>query len=85
MERIKARVQKLQNKAVLIKNTILLFKEATMKYLYLIFRLFKCPHKWAEYGTQDITRRSDGGTIGRTFILQCKKCGDMKFHKMGAN
>ena len=56
-----------------------------MKYIYLIFRLFKCGHKWKEYGTQDITRRTDGGTIRRTFILTCKRCGDMKFHKMGVS
>jgi hypothetical protein len=56
-----------------------------MKYLYLIFRLFKCPHKWAEHYKQDITRRTDERTIATVYILQCKRCGDMKDHKVKAN
>jgi hypothetical protein len=53
-----------------------------MKYLYLIFRLFKCPHKWMQEERIDKTRKFDSSIVSIIFVLKCTKCGRMKNHEV---
>lgn len=56
-----------------------------MKYLYLIFRLFKCSHKWVEINRYSVQYKGTGyysfefGEFGTKFIVnKCRKCGKVK-------
>lgn len=54
-----------------------------MKYLYYIFRLFfrpKCDHKFKVIERGDIS--SYGNIVGRTYHLQCTKCGIVKVENL---
>ncbi len=48
-----------------------------MKYLYYIFRLFKCPHKWESKSVINFKMRT-GEFSREVHISQCKKCGKLK-------
>lgn len=52
-----------------------------MKYLYMILRLFKCPHKWKTLAKELLTvtnnytgNKSDDGYV---VTQQCTRCGKM--------
>lgn len=50
-----------------------------MKYLYLIFRLFKCPHKDAIINKLKVTHKDDYDLKeDLVFICRCSKCGRIK-------
>ena len=53
-----------------------------MKYLYMIFRLFKCPHKWEPYKIWEVTHKPSGNCVKQTHILKCKRCGNLKNHEV---
>jgi hypothetical protein len=44
-----------------------------MKYLYLMCRLFKCPHKYHIVETMNCTL--DGRPDGAMFVSRCSRCG----------
>lgn len=44
-----------------------------MKHLYLIFRLFKCPHKYKILNGQQIIKKNKLKAF--KYFLQCQKCG----------
>ncbi len=48
-----------------------------MKYLYLILRLFKCPHKWQFIKYYD-TYGASKYPITITRFYECVKCGKAK-------
>lgn len=53
-----------------------------MKWLYRIFRLFVCPHK---YTIVEEIKLYCGDSIlpaGTKFIIQCKRCGKIKSHRV---
>lgn len=56
------------------------------KYLYLIFRLFKCPHKWktieVELVFEDYKEREDGFYLYKIAYCSCTKCGKLKVFKL---
>lgn len=49
-----------------------------MKWIYRIFSLFKCPHKWDMVKSGDIFRRETKIIVGVIYTLRCKRCGDIK-------
>jgi len=49
-----------------------------MKYLYLIFRLFKCPHKWQRYSEVNIWEDGKDMPSNRIFVTKCARCGNIK-------
>ena len=49
-----------------------------MKYLYLIFRLFKCPHKWQPYNTVNMWEDGKNMPSNKIFVFKCSKCGNIK-------
>lgn len=52
-----------------------------MKYLYYIFRLFKCKHKYSIYGTAErLTHK--GTTKSNIIVLKCSRCGGMINHEV---
>lgn len=48
-----------------------------MKYIYLLFRLFKCPHKFKIHGEYN-AMRDDRTRAAVVTVLKCSKCGRMK-------
>jgi len=57
-----------------------------MKYLYLIFRLFFCPHKYHQIATAEATfsyKENPEKKYVRRFdyICQCNYCGKIKTFK----
>ena len=53
-----------------------------MKYLYLILRLFFCPHKWVDMGNTRTAHwygyRNEKNPYKTTALFQCVKCGKTK-------
>lgn len=64
-----------------------------MKYIYMIFRLYrapKCKHFWLTEQKEEMinpNQRLDGkgGIIGKLVVLKCKRCGDLKNHYIKAS
>ena len=52
-----------------------------MKQLYIIFRMFKCPHKWQESDYYQVVDRWDDIPVAYKYKLTCSKCGNIKFKK----
>jgi len=44
-----------------------------MKHLYLLFRLFKCPHKYNILKGEQVVKKDK--IIAFKYFLQCSKCG----------
>lgn len=56
-----------------------------MKYIYMIFRLFKCPHKWKPYLEGELEKTSNRGVvIAKVYVRVCSKCGDLKTYRINA-
>jgi hypothetical protein len=56
-----------------------------MKYLYMIFRLFRCPHKWREFGTTQVTRLDLDGVErakAHVYINKCRRCGTFSSYRL---
>jgi len=54
-----------------------------MKWLYRIFRLFVCPHKYAVIQKVGVfSNDRDTLPFGAKFIVQCKRCGKIKTHRV---
>lgn len=51
-----------------------------MKYLYAIFRLFKCPHKFKQISK--ITIRDGNEVVGHKLVKDCSKCGTVRSFKL---
>lgn len=50
-----------------------------MKYLYMIFRLFFCPHKFSINHPGFVkTRRRDGSEVGHIYIKECRLCNKIE-------
>ena len=56
-----------------------------MKYLYLIFRIFKCPHKWEIKHKFSVYRNGSGFSewpygeySTKIHVLTCTKCNKSK-------
>ena len=49
-----------------------------MKYLYGIFRLFKCPHKYEILSGAALTRKKSKKVYAYKYFLKCSKCGKIK-------
>lgn len=47
-----------------------------MRYLYFIFRLFKCPHKYNILKGEAVYKRKR--LKAYKYFLQCKRCGNIK-------
>lgn len=48
-----------------------------MKYLYLIFRLFFCGHRWEVIRSIKVVNQ-EGAAVGYAYDSKCKKCGKIK-------
>lgn len=44
-----------------------------VKWLYLVIRLWKCPHKFKFYERTNIV--DNGKPIGFILLMKCEKCG----------
>lgn len=53
-----------------------------MKYLYLIFKLFKCSHKYQQIDKISEYRRVDNSIVSYTFVNRCIKCGKITSTKV---
>lgn len=52
-----------------------------MKWLYRIFRLFKCPHLWVEDKSKHCILTLGGIKYGDEYVFICKRCGKTKIVK----
>lgn len=56
-----------------------------MKYLYLLFRLFKCPHTWKTLAikpVQDSDQQENNLYAYKIVYCECIKCGKPKVFKL---
>jgi hypothetical protein len=56
------------------------FKGESMKYLYLMLRLFFCPHKWKFIGKESVCEFNRRDSIA--YVSKCARCGKISYKKI---
>jgi len=44
----------------------------------LVGKFNSCDHEWETIESSTVQRREDNTRIGKSYVLRCKKCGEMK-------